>query len=162
MLLFAAAIAWYEKMPIYYFVVSFIKSTENREQSNHSLYTKLFCSLSLQSVSHSQFVFVSIGVLFLFLYLCALLAIFFRWFVFFFDCESFKSHHLNGVLHLRALVCCVARIDRWFICYGKVNSFFFCSPTILLQKLCKRAKIVRVRERELGWTRVWLPIKMEI
>lgn len=36
------AIAWYEKMPIYYFVVSFIESNENREQSNHSFVYKLF------------------------------------------------------------------------------------------------------------------------
>lgn len=118
------------------FCCEFIKSNENREQSNHSFVYKLFLSLAIEPVSHFDFVEQT--------FILCILG----------PAKLLRSHHLN-VLDLRAgFKCkrCVARIGRWFICYGKVKLFFFLLLfTVLLQKLCKRVKIVRARERELSY-----------
>lgn len=130
------AIAWYEKMPIYYFVVSLLNQMKIASNQIIVFVYKLFLSLAIEPVSHFDFVEQT--------FILCILG----------PAKLLRSHHLN-VLDLRAgFKCkrCVARIGRWFIYYGKVKLFFFLLLfTVLLQKLCKRVKIVRARERELSY-----------
>lgn len=129
-------------MPIYYFVVSFIKSNENREQSNHTLCVQNcfylhFAQPNLTTLTHFVFIWTNKKRWFL-----LFLFIFGLWIV-------FRSHHLNEwdwicVLGLGTL----RRKNRPLIyMLRKSKLWFFSRSTILLRKLCKRVKIVREQEK---------------